>query len=59
MNTTTRRFPRTSEEAFGPNPWPLSGPYRRGAGVPRLLGRALMACVAFCALSVIAARLVP
>lgn len=32
MNTdTTRRFARTTEQAFGPNAWPISGPYRRGS----------------------------
>lgn len=29
MNTTSRRYPRTLEEAFGPNRLPISGPYRR------------------------------
>lgn len=37
MTYSTRRHPRTLEEAFGPNPWPISGPYypRRGRGMWR------------------------
>jgi hypothetical protein len=31
VHDTFRRYPRTEEQAFGPNPWPMSGPYRRGS----------------------------
>lgn len=45
MNTTTRRHPRTIEQAFGPNAWPITGPYRRGGGLVHVLMLALRAGV--------------
>jgi hypothetical protein len=32
-NNTVRRFPRTCEEAFGPNRIAITGPYRRPSRV--------------------------
>ena len=43
MNTTTRRHPRTTEQAFGPLAWPISGPYRRGS---RALNNLVVSAVA-------------
>lgn len=44
MNITTRRFPRTCEQAFGRYDWPIAGPYRRGSQAVRnvLIGAAVV-----------------
>lgn len=42
MNHTTRRHPRTLEQAFGPNSWPIEGPFRRRRAMfPRLSAGAI------------------
>lgn len=49
MNTT-RRYPRTTEEAFGPHSWPISGPYRRSSRALRNIVVGMLAMLGAAAL---------